>query len=225
MTVPSDISAYWDAAADGFDDEPDHGLRHAAVRDAWAAHLSSWLPAPPADVLDVGCGTGSLSLLAAESGHRVTGIDLAPRMVDRARAKLAAAGLPGRFRRGDAADPPTGEDTFDAVLSRHLVWTLPDPVSALRHWVARLRPGGTLVLVEGRWRQAGGAAPYVPGARALPWNGGITAEDLADAVRPLVADLRVEHLHDEPALWGRAVTDERYALVARVGPPGGGRRR
>jgi 2-polyprenyl-3-methyl-5-hydroxy-6-metoxy-1,4-benzoquinol methylase len=42
-------------------------------------------------VLDVGCGTGSLSALLAAAGHRVTGVDLAPRMIEQARAKLAAA--------------------------------------------------------------------------------------------------------------------------------------
>jgi SAM-dependent methyltransferase len=73
------------------------------------------------------------------------------------------------------------------VLCRHLVWTLPDPWSALREWVSRLRPGGRLVLIEGRWRAPGrDAPPYVPGGEALPWGGGVGA-------------------------------DERYALIADVG--------
>ncbi|MFD0121596.1 class I SAM-dependent methyltransferase [Streptomyces virginiae] len=216
------ITEYWDAAAAAFDDEPDHGLRQEHTRAAWSRLLRSWLPDGPADVLDVldvGCGTGSLSLLLAEAGHRVTGVDLAPRMVERAEAKLAAAGLAerGRFLVGDAADPPTGQERYDVLLCRHLVWTLPDPGAALRAWVARLGPGGRLVLVEGRWREAGGSdVPYVAGAESLPWYGGITAEDLAAAVRPLVSDLRVEPLGGQAELWGGPVTDERYALIARI---------
>jgi ubiquinone/menaquinone biosynthesis C-methylase UbiE len=88
-------------------------------------------------VLDVGCGTGSLSHLIAEAGHRVTGVDLSPRMVEQARTKLAAADLEGRFLVGDAALPPTGEERFDVLLSRHLVWTLPDPKAALNEWASR----------------------------------------------------------------------------------------
>jgi 2-polyprenyl-3-methyl-5-hydroxy-6-metoxy-1,4-benzoquinol methylase len=211
------ITAYWDAAAASFDEEPDHGLQDERTRTAWARLLSSWLPSPHVDVLDVGCGTGSLSLLLAAAGHRVTGVDLAPRMVECAREKFADAGLAGRFLVGDAAAPPTGDRRFDVVLSRHLVWTMPDPTAALRAWIARLRPGGRLILVEGRWQQTGRpAAPYVAGAEALPWNGGVGAEDLAAAVRPLVADVRTTPLGDQPQLWGGPVADERYALIADV---------
>ncbi|MGW1992096.1 class I SAM-dependent methyltransferase [Embleya sp. NPDC001921] len=217
MTDPLAITAYWDAAAPAFDDEPDHGLRAGATRAAWSRLLAGLVPADPADVLDVGCGTGSLSRLLAEAGHRVTGVDLSPRMIERARAKLSAGGLSARFLVGDAAAPPTGDERYDVLLSRHLLWTLPDPHAALRDWVTRVRPGGTLLLIEGRWREAGqGGVPYVAGAEALPWHGGVGAHDLSSAVRPFVADLRVEPLDEDPALWGRAVTDERYALIART---------
>ncbi|WP_190126653.1 class I SAM-dependent methyltransferase [Streptomyces inusitatus] len=217
MTNTTAIAAYWDAAAPGFDDEPDHGLRDAETRAEWARLLDGWLPPGPADVLDVGCGTGSLSRLLAEVGHRVTGVDLSPRMVERARLKLLAGGLTGRFLVGDAAAPPTGEERFGVVLCRHLMWTLPDPSAALRDWVGRLGPGGTLVLIEGRWGEAGsGGSPYAAGAGALPWRGGVGSGELAAAVRPLVADVRIEPLSDNALLWGRPVTDERYAVIARV---------
>jgi ubiquinone/menaquinone biosynthesis C-methylase UbiE len=217
MTDTSAIADYWDAAAPAFDDEPDHGLKTERTRRAWAGFLRRWAPAGPGALLDVGCGTGSLSLLLAEAGHRVTGVDLAPAMVERAREKLTAAELPGAFLVGDAAAPPTGDETYDLVLARHLLWTLPDPEAALREWVARLRPGGTLLLVEGRWRQAGEpASSYVEGADSLPWNGGVRSEDLVAAVAPLVARLRVEPLSGDPDLWGCPVDDIRYAVIAHA---------
>jgi ubiquinone/menaquinone biosynthesis C-methylase UbiE len=217
MTDASAIADYWDAAAPSFDEEPDHGLRAEPTRRAWAEFLSRWAPADPGAVLDVGCGTGSLSALLAAAGHRVTGVDLASGMVERARDKLAVAGLPGNFLVGDAAAPPTGDEKFDMVLARHLLWTLPDPEAALREWVDRLRPGGTLLLVEGRWRQAGQpAGSYVEGSESLPWSGGVLPDDLTAAVEPLVTDLRVESLSGSPDLWGRPVDDIRYALIAHV---------
>jgi SAM-dependent methyltransferase len=218
MTGPAEtaIRDFWDDAAGAFDDEPDHGLRAGRTRAAWRQRLSEWVPAGPADVLDAGCGTGSLSLLLAEAGHRVTGVDLSPRMVELARAKLDGAGRRGRFLVGDAASPPTGDERFDVVLARHLVWTLPDPVAALRDWCGRLRDGGTLVLVEGRWAAAGSDGSYVDAAADLPWDGGVAAGDLVAAVRPLARELRVQDLGGDPDLWGRPVTDERYVLVATV---------
>ncbi|GHB53292.1 SAM-dependent methyltransferase [Streptomyces viridiviolaceus] len=195
-TTPPGVD--WDAQAAVFDDEPDHGLRDAGVRRAWARRLSSWLPARPGDVLDAGCGTGSLSLLAAEQGHRVTGVDRSPAMVERARAKLA--GRDAVFLTGDAAAPPVGQQRFDAVLVRHVLWTLPDPGRALRHWRELLRPGGRLVLVEGVW---GTVAPV-----------GIPADRLTALLTPLAGRVRVERLSDDASLWGREVDDERYAVVA-----------
>ncbi|MYS87852.1 class I SAM-dependent methyltransferase [Embleya scabrispora] len=215
--VDAAIAEYWNNAATSFDDEPDHGLAAETTRLAWARAFRSWMPAGAVDVLDVGCGTGSLTLLAARDGHRVTAVDVAPRMIDQARAKVGRTGLTARFLVGDAALPPTGAERFDVVLCRHLLWTLADPEAALRDWIGRLRPGGRLVLVEGRWRESGQRdTAYVAGAEELPWNGGIGADALAEVVRPLVADLRVQPLSAEPELWGGPVDDERYALIARI---------
>ncbi|MFD5401255.1 class I SAM-dependent methyltransferase [Streptomyces griseorubiginosus] len=184
----------WNAEAATFDEEPDHGLRDPEVRRAWAQRLREWLPERAADVLDLGCGTGSLSLLAAEQGHRVTGVDLSPAMVERARAKLA--GRDAVFLVGDAAQPPVGEQRFDVVLVRHVLWALPDPGRVLRRWWGLLRPGGRLVLVEGVW----GAF-------------GISAEVVSGLAEPLGGRVRVERLSEDSLLWGKDVDDERYAVV------------
>ena len=202
MTSESDgttaSSIDWDSRAATFDEESDHGLRDPGVRRAWAARLRSWLPGRPGDVLDLGCGTGSLSLLAAEQGHRVTGVDLSPAMVELARTKLA--GRDAVFLVGDAGAPPVGGRRFDAVLVRHVLWTLPDPGRVLAHWRELLRPGGRLVLIEGVW---GSVTPV-----------GIPAGRLTGLLAPLGGQVRVERLSDDPSLWGKEVDDERYAVVA-----------
>ena len=190
----------WDARAASFDDEPDHGLRDPQVRRAWGARVAAGLPPRGGGVRALGCGTGSLSLLAAEQGHRVTGVDASPAMVGRARAKLA--GRDAAFLVGDAAAPPVGEQRFDVVLVRHVLWALPDPGRALRHWRGLLRPGGRLVLVEGVW---GTVTPV-----------GMSADALTALLAPLAERTRVERLSGEAALWGKEVEDERYAVVAVV---------
>jgi SAM-dependent methyltransferase len=119
-------------------------------------------------------------------------------MVGRARAKLA--GRDAVFLVGDAAAPPVGEQRFDVVLVRHVLWALPDPARALRHWHGLLRPAGRLVLVEGVW---GTVTPV-----------GIPAQRLTMLLEPLGSRISVDRLSADARLWGKAVDDERYAVVA-----------
>lgn len=194
----SDGRGIWDAHAATFDDEADHGLRDAPVRDAWRALLSPALPAAPSSVVDVGCGTGSLSVLLAEAGHRVYGLDSSPGMLGVAREKATRHGVTVPLVLGDAARPPFAAASFDVVLARHVLWALPDPETALARWVALLRPRGRLVLVEGRWST----------------GAGIAAAGCVSLVRRHRREAAVVALDDD-ALWGKAVTDERYLLVSR----------
>jgi SAM-dependent methyltransferase len=198
------MSQYWDAAAETFDDAADHGLRTPETYAAWAALFAEWVPAP-SRVLDLGCGTGSLAVLLARQGHRVTGVDLSPRMVELARAN--AAGLAVDVMVGDASAPAV-PGPFDVVVVRHVLWVLPDPHAALRTWSGLLGPGGRFVLVEGRWGE--------PAESRLdhPWWPGVPAATLEPAVAALGASVEVRPLTG-PALWGKEVTDERYALLAR----------
>lgn len=187
--------AAWDAEAAGFDDEPDHGLRDPLIRAAWRDLLLAHLPPAPARVADLGCGTGTLSVLLAEEGYDVAGVDLSPEMIVRANAK--AAGHNATFAVGDAADPDLAAGSFDVVLSRHVLWALPDPAAGLARWVELLAPGGRLLLVEGRWFTGSGLA----------------AGDTEALVRATGRDAVVRHL-PEPIYWGKEIDDERYLLVS-----------
>jgi len=190
--------AYWDAEAERFDDEPDHGARDPVVREAWTKLLRTCLPADPARVVDLGCGTGTLSALATDLGHSVTGIDLSPRMLALARRKVPAA----TFVEGDAADPQLRPRRADAVLCRHVLWALPDPDEVVKRWSHLLAPGGRFVLVEGRWHT----------------GGGLDRERVVKLLSPYAQDVEVQTL-DDPDLWGGPLTDDRYLVRAAVRSP------
>jgi SAM-dependent methyltransferase len=187
-----------DAGADRFDDEPDHGLRDHAIRRAWANLLTGVLPPASARVLDVGCGTGTLSVLLAELGHDVLGVDLNPRMIEHARRKARRHRVDARFQVGDAG-APAADGRFDVVLARHVVWALPDVRAALDNWLALLNPGGTLVLIEGFWST----------------GAGLRGADLLPMVQARMATATLRSLSPEASLWGAAVTDERYLISGR----------
>jgi len=140
------VRAYWDADAATYDDSPDHGAASPAERAAWNAALARLLPAPPCRVLDAGAGTGFLSLACARLGHRVTALDLSAGMLERLRATAERDGLAVEVVQAGAESPPPGP--FDAVVERHLLWTLPDPGAALAAWLTAA-PNGRLVLFEG----------------------------------------------------------------------------
>jgi ubiquinone/menaquinone biosynthesis C-methylase UbiE len=195
--VTQDAARFWNEQAADFDDEPDHGLRDPTVRAAWGRLLLPEMPAAPASVVDLGCGTGSLSVLLASGGHSVVGVDIAPRMIEAARTKATAAAADARFLVADAAAPGLVHGSFDVVLARHVLWAMPDIDAALTEWTALLRPGGRLVLIEGRWHT----------------GVGLTAADAARAVRRHRREAKVTDL-DDPDLWGGPTADERYLIVS-----------
>jgi SAM-dependent methyltransferase len=147
MAILDDIRRFWDDDAATYDHSPGHRPRSPAVLAAWTAALERLLPPVPVRVLDCGAGTGFLSLIAARLGHRVTALDVSTQMLDRLQASAAAEGLVVDVVAAPADRPPAG---FDAVIERHLLWTLPDPVAALRAWRGAAA-GGRLVVFESVW--------------------------------------------------------------------------
>jgi ubiquinone/menaquinone biosynthesis C-methylase UbiE len=145
------IRHHWDRRATSFDDVPGHGVLGEEQRNAWLDVLSRLAGREPQRVLDVGCGTGFLALLLAELSHTVSGIDLSPQMIDRARRKAQQADRQIDFRVCDAGALVFADETFDVVVARHVIWNLPDPERGVAEWLRVLRPGGRLALIEGKW--------------------------------------------------------------------------
>lgn len=207
------VRQHWERRAEKFDDQPNHGIHSDQQRDAWLAHLSDWAGSPPRTALDVGCGTGFMALLLASLGHVVFGVDVAGEMLDRARAKAFDSKLNATFTRSSAETLSFADKSFDLVVERHVIWTLPDPEAALAEWMRVLRPGGQLVLVEGDWRSTG-HEDYAPIRDSLPLYGGRPSPELVSVVLSAGFDnVSAQPLMDE-RLWGAAPERERYALRA-----------
>jgi SAM-dependent methyltransferase len=149
--VHDTIREWWDRDSLTYDEAKSHAISDPLEAATWRQALREALPEPPARVLDVGAGTGALSLLAAELGHEVTALDLSEGMLAVARRKAAERGVELTFVVGSGTEPPGGP--FDAIVERHVLWTLPDPEGALRAWRGVAAPGGRLVLLEGVWGQ------------------------------------------------------------------------
>jgi 2-polyprenyl-3-methyl-5-hydroxy-6-metoxy-1,4-benzoquinol methylase len=102
-------------------------------------------------VLDIGCGVGDVTLLAARivgSGGAVLGLDRASSSLEVARRRIASLGIAqARFVEADLATFEPGE-TFDALIGRLVLLYLPDPVATLRRLSQHLRPGGIVAFQE-----------------------------------------------------------------------------
>jgi ubiquinone/menaquinone biosynthesis C-methylase UbiE len=133
--------------------------RSAAVYDQTAGMmylgiLRKFLPqvliGPAPSVLDVGCGTG-INLLEAANAlgpcQRLHGIDIAPRMIDEARRKAAAAGVSATFEVGDAQHIALDDASFDLVICNSAYHWFPDRSRAVAEMSRVLRPGGQVILI------------------------------------------------------------------------------
>jgi SAM-dependent methyltransferase len=144
------VEAHWSRRAAHFDEDFGHSIGSPEERAAWDRVLDRVLPRGGVlEALDIGCGTGFLSLEFAARGHRVTGVDFSSAMLEMARAKAAADEIAICFEKADAEALPFAAASFDLVASRHLLWTLPHPEAAIDEWIRILRPGGRLLVVDG----------------------------------------------------------------------------
>jgi len=143
------LATYWNDRSGAFDRE--QGIRNSQQKQAWLGFLSRTAGTEPKAVLDVGTGPGFLALLLAELGHHVKGLDLSPGMVAQARRIAAERGSSATFDIGDAESLPEADASYDVLVSRNVLWTLPRPERALADWRRVLKPGSLLVVVDGNW--------------------------------------------------------------------------
>ncbi|HYL36212.1 MAG TPA: class I SAM-dependent methyltransferase [Bryobacteraceae bacterium] len=140
-------------------------------------------------VLDVACGTGNLTLPAARKGARMSGVDIAPNLLEQARRRLAAEGLEATLEEGDAEQLRHPDAQFDVVMSMFGAMFAPRPERVASELARVCRPGGRIAMAN--WTPGGFIGGVVAvGARYIPPPEGVPA----------------------PVLWGdEAVVQQRLA--------------
>lgn len=236
--VKQQVAMHWNRRAPSFDDDFGHSIRTSGERAAWDRILHLVLDSRARlEALDVGCGTGFLALELAARGHHVVGVDFAPAMIEEARRKAAASGLSVRFEEADAEQLPFAPRSFDLVISRHVLWTLPQPQAAIDEWTRVLRPDGRLAVVDGQFDTSGlgrssgiarASEEYAAIRDELPFVGGrpreeieallkarglvrVSGDSLLDLVaaqeQRMVAEGREIKTHRRYVVWGDAAEE------------------
>jgi SAM-dependent methyltransferase len=128
---------------------------------------------PGMKVLDVACGTGNLALPAARTGAAVTGVDIAPNLIEQAKATAAAEGLNAKFDVGDAEDLPYEDGEFDVVMTMFGAMFAPRPDVTAGELKRVCKPGGLIAMAN--WTPGGFTgemfkvgAGYVPPPPGMP---------------------------------------------------------
>ncbi|HEX9927364.1 MAG TPA: class I SAM-dependent methyltransferase [Pyrinomonadaceae bacterium] len=108
---------------------------------------------PGMRVLDVACGNGNQSIPAALTGAEVTGVDIAPNLIEQARKRAASAGLKIKFDEGDAENLPYADAEFDVVMTMFGAMFAPRPELVSAELIRVCRPGGVIAMAN--WTPTG----------------------------------------------------------------------
>jgi SAM-dependent methyltransferase len=148
--VKEEIRAYWGKRSETFDLSAGHKIRSEEELDGWAKLVSRYLPPEPQPrVLELAFGTGEFTRTLLALQCRIDALDFSEPMLERARRKHDQQ--PVRLLLRDAENTQLPEGEYDAVICRHLVWTLTSPESAFADWCRVLKPGGKLIIIDGDW--------------------------------------------------------------------------
>ena len=110
--------------------------------------LSALAPTPNQRLLDVGCGSGNLTLAALGRGLDIVSTDVTSTILRRARQRIDAAGAAGDFRLAEVDALPFGRDAFDCVASTFGLMSTADPIRTAAELLRVCRSGGKIGLVH-----------------------------------------------------------------------------
>jgi ubiquinone/menaquinone biosynthesis C-methylase UbiE len=145
------IEKYWTGRANGYS-EAIQGDMNSFKKNAWQTIIREYVEADgPIKALDVGTGPGFFAVIMAELGYEVTAIDTSSEMLKEAQKNAQFAGFEITTIKGDAHRIEFPDGTFDLIISRNLVWTLPNPIEAYAEWYRILKPRGKVLVFDANW--------------------------------------------------------------------------
>lgn len=179
--IKTKVTDYWTERADSFLLQRQHELDSPKAQ-MWQKEICAWLPDPktagrPISVLDVGCGAGFFTILFGKEGFHVTGIDLTSEMIVKAEELIRLNGpYQGSVKvmEMDAESLSFEDETFDAIVTRNLTWTLPHPAEAYQEWYRVLKKGGVLLNFD---------AEYAKNAHSLFTEESVAHKDIGEKLK------------------------------------------
>ncbi len=142
-----DSRDYWNHRAETFALDTDEELRQKGD-EKWEELFRQNISTECADVLDDGAGPGIFSLILSRLGHRVTAVDFSEEMVKQAVTRCSREGYEIKALQMDAQKLSFADESFDAVVSRNMIWALDHPDRGYAEIFRVLRPGGVLILED-----------------------------------------------------------------------------
>jgi len=148
--MKDEIADYWNWRSSSYHEEfAEYMIEEIKI---WEKIFSEILPENKTlKVAEIGTGPGIVGLSLASMGHDVIGIDLSDEMVCKASRNAEKLGIQAKFKQGDAENLDLENDTYDLIISKYLMWTLPNPDKFLTEAQRLLTSGGKIVLIDGVW--------------------------------------------------------------------------
>ena len=144
-SIENRVIGYWTKRTDDFFFFCENELNDG-ISGLWVKEFLNHIPNDKnLKILDVGTGVGYFAILLGKKGYSVTGIDLTPSMINKAKFLAKKENVNVKYSVMDAQKLSFPNESFDAVVSRNLTWTLPNAEAAYKEWFRVLKKGGVLL--------------------------------------------------------------------------------